>query len=155
MPFNGSPSTDTVQRAVKTVTFTGGAGAGAVGSVAVFTVTGRVLVHAIAAFCTTDLTEALATASISLGTTNQTTRFIANPTGGPIAIDANEWWTGTTPTVGSIDITGGSAGATDQQSVLVSEAIILTIGTQAVNGGVLDIYCLWEPLSANGSLVAA
>ena len=154
MPYVGGVAT-TVPIALKTVTFTGAAGAGAVGSVALYTVTGRVRINSISAYCSTLLTEALATSTIVCGTTSQTTRFIANPTGGVTDIDAGEWWTGTTPTAGSIDMTSGSAGATDQVAVLVSENIILTIGGQACNAGVLEFHVDWTPLSAGASVVAA
>lgn len=142
----------------KTVTFTGAAGAGAVGTVAVFTVSGRVMVTVIGAYCTTLLTEAGATSTIKLGTATDDDRYIANPTGGVTDIDAGEWWGGTTPVAGSIDIlsaSGSGAATPDQSGILTSESIILTIGAQACNAGVLDVYCIWEPLSAGATLVAA
>lgn len=137
----------------KTVTFTGAAGTGAVGTVSVFTVTGRVLVHVIAPYCTTNLTEAGATASVALGTTNQTQRFVATTTS--TAIDVDEWWTTSTPTLGSVDLPSASSGTNDMASVLVAENVIITCTGQATNAGVIAFYCLWEPLSAGATLVAA
>ena len=57
---------DDLQVVRKTITFTGGAGAGAVGTVALFTCTGWVNVALIGGFCTTDLTEAAVAATLSL-----------------------------------------------------------------------------------------
>ena len=138
----------------KTITFTGAANAGAAASnVTVFTVTGRILVHAITAFCTTDLTEAAPTATMTMGTVTNTSRFLASPTGGAVALDANEWWvTGAAPVAGSIDLTTASAGATDQAAVVVSENIIILPATQNINGGVLEVYMIWEPLSASATV---
>ena len=142
---------------VKTVTFDGTAGAGlAASNVVLFTVTGRVLITAIAAYCVTDLTEALATANMTMGTVTNTSRFYSTVTGGVTALDAGEWWVSAgAPVAGSIDLISASAGATDQVGVLVSENIILLPSAQNIDGGVLDVYCIWEPLSAGATLVAA
>lgn len=139
----------------KTITFDGTAGAGqAASNVTVFTVTGRILVHAITAFCTTDLTEAAPTATMTLGTTTNTSRFLASPTGGVTALDANEFWvTGAAPVAGSIDLTTASAGATDQSGVVVAENVIILPAAQDIDGGVLEIYMVWEPLSATATVV--
>lgn len=137
-------------KSTKTITFTGAAGAGAVGAVTVFTVTGRIRVDAITAYCTTLLTEGGATATVALGTTNQTSRFIAATTA--TAIDANEWWLTTTPTVGSLDLVSASAGASDLSNVAVAEDIIVTVASQAVPSGVIEFYLEWSPLSAGASV---
>lgn len=138
----------------KTITFTGAAGAGAAASnVVVFTVTGRILVHAITAFCTTSLTEAAPTATMTLGTVTNTSRFLATPTGGVVALDTNEWWvTGAAPVAGSIDLTTASAGATDQAAVVVSENVVLLPAVQNIDGGVLEVYMIWEPLSSGATV---
>ena len=141
----------------KTVTFTGLAGAGqAASNVVLFTVTGRVLITAIAAYCVTDLTEAGATANMTMGTVTNTSRFYSTVTGGVTALDAGEWWaSAAAPVAGSIDLISASAGSTDQVGMLVSENIVLLPSAQNINGGVLDVYCIWEPLSAGATLVAA
>ena len=138
----------------KTVTFTGAAGLGlAASNVTIFTVTGRILVHAITAFCTTSLEESGATATMTLGTTTNTSRFLATPTGGAVALDANEWWvTGAAPVAGSIDLTTASAGATDQAAVVVSENVILLPAVTNITAGVLEVYMVWEPLSASATV---
>ena len=131
----------------KTVTLDGTAGAGAVGTVTVFTVTGDVYLHTLTAKCSTNLGEALATATVTLGTVNQPTRFIASVNS--VDIDANEWWVSTTPTAYSIDLPDA------MQSVIIGSGddIIITCGTQATNAGVIEFVCNWEALSTDGTLV--
>jgi hypothetical protein len=142
----------------KTVTFTGASGLGLDNvNVVLFTVTGRVLISAIAAHCTTNLTESGATANMTMGTVTNPSRFYSTITAGVTALDAGEWWVSAgAPVAGSIDLISASAGATDQVGILASENIvILPSGGVNINGGVLDIYCIWEPLSAGATLVAA
>lgn len=130
----------------KTATFTGAAGAGAVGTVTVYTVTGDIYIHALVAKCTTDLTEAGATATLTLGTVNQATRFIGSTNS--TAIDQHEFWVSTTPTAYSIDLPDA------MQSVIIASGddIIITCGAQNTNGGVLEFVLLWEPLSTDGAV---
>src|SRR3990172_4957165 len=134
-----------VRHARKTITFDGTAGLGAVGTaVTIFTTTGKILLHYITAYCTTDLGQALATAQISLGTATQVTRFVAatNST----AIQENEWWVTGTPTVGSIDLPDIC------QNVFVSENVVINPTAQNTNAGVLVIDAIYEPISDDGSL---
>lgn len=135
--------------AYKTLTFTGASGAGQAGtSATIFTITGEVYIHALIAFCTTNLGEAAATATSSLGTTQQLTRFIGNTNS--VDIDANEFWVSTTPTLGSIDLPDA------MQSVIISEdEIVVRNLTQNTNAGVIEFTVKWEPISTDGSLVAA
>lgn len=129
----------------KTITFTGSSGAGLKNTaVVVFTATGQVLLHALSTYCTTLLGEAAGTATISLGTTNQVTRFIANTNS--VDLNQDEWWVTTTPTTGSIDMPDGL------QSVLISENIIINPLTQNTNSGVLVCYAIYEALSSDGKL---
>ena len=134
----------------KTVTFTGGAGAGvAGGTVTVFTVTGDVYLHTLTAKCGTNLGESGATATVALGTVNQATRFIAATNS--VDIDANEWWVSTTPTAYSIDLPDA------MQSVIIGSGddIVITCAVTNTNAGVLNFVVNWEALSADGNLVAA
>ena len=138
-----------IRKATKTLTFTGASGFGAASSSAtVFTITGEVYIHALIPFCTTGLGEAAPTATSSLGTTQQLTRFIGNTNS--VDIDANEFWVSTTPTLGSIDLD------TAMQGVLISEdEIVVRNLTQNTNAGVIEFTVFWEPVSADGTLVAA
>ena len=132
----------------KTVTFTGGAGAGEAGTaVSVFTVTGEVLVVALVPFCTTLLTEASATATIALGVTGSTSLFIAATNS--VEIDANEFWVDTAP-----DANGVALPAT-LKDIVITDNIIVTSADQNTNAGVIRFQCYWMPLSTDASLVAA
>jgi hypothetical protein len=138
-----------VRRAVKTVTFDGTAGKGAVGTVACFTVTGDVLIMLASAKCITDLTEAAATASITWGITGSTALFAPNPTGGATDLDAGEFWVDATPNLYGVAVPAA------QKDIEINQNIILTIATQAVNGGSLRMVILWAALSDDGNVVAA
>jgi hypothetical protein len=128
------------------VTFDGGAGSGAVGTVALFTITGAVHV-VVVGHCEDDLTEAGATATIEVGITGATAGLIAQVNA--VNIDTGEIWFDATPadmkvltSLGGAFIGGG-------------EDIFATIGTQNVTGGVIDFVCFWTPLSSDGNVVAA
>ena len=134
----------------KTITFTGAAGLGAVGDVDLFTVTGEILVVAIIPFCTTNLVENGATTLISLGTTSIVAQFIA--VSEPEDIDANEFWTAAAPVAGSLALPALL------QDTLIPGAvddILITVTTDTVTGGVLEVTLQWRPISADGAVVAA
>ena len=133
-----------LRRASVTVTFTGAANLGAVGAVPLFTVTGDILVLALAAFCTTSLTEAAPTATLALGVTGSTAIFIAATTA--TTIDAGQYWLTTTP--GSVALALPAA----LKDIVVTADIIGTVAAQAVNGGVLRVDCYYLPLSSDGAL---
>lgn len=129
------------------MTYTGAAGAGAAGSVSLFTVTGMVLIEKIIARCTTLLTESGATATIALGVTGNTGLFIAATDA--VNIDANELWVDTAPDTGGIQIPAL------MKDVAIVADIINTIAAADVTAGVIEYVVLWRPLSSNGLLVPA
>lgn len=131
----------------KTVTFTGGAGAGAVGSVALFTVTGEVLIKSITAFCTTLLAEAAPTATLALGVTGATTLFIAATNA--VDIDADEFWVDATPDANGIAIPAAL------KDIIITQNIIGTVAAQNITSGVIRFDVVWQALSPDGNLVAA
>jgi len=63
-----------------------------------------------------------------------------------IAIDAGEIWYGTNPP---------TVGVLPSQLILSDTNIIQTIGTDTVTAGTLTYYCLWFPITADGSVAAA
>ncbi len=132
------------RHSTKTITFDGTAGNGAVGTVTVFTITGRVIVTHWTVFCTDSLTEAGATASMSYGTAANTTLLTADATGGPTAIDVGEFWVDASP------LAVETLSATMQKAI--SEDTILTIGTQNVTGGTLVFDVLYIPLTDGARL---
>lgn len=127
-----------------TRTFTGAAGLGAVGSVALFTVTGEVLIERIVPFCTTLLTEALATATIALGVTGSTSLFIAATNA--VDIDANEFWVDTTPDANGIALPAAL------KDIVITDNIIATVAAQNVDAGAIRFDVYWRALSSDGSV---
>lgn len=145
---------DTYKRApTKTITFTGATNFGEAGSnVTVWTITGRVRVHLVTAFCTTLLTESVATATVSLGTAIDVDAFIA--TTDSTAINANEWWTAAAPAVGSKSPlkveTGGLV--TSQVDKLLHENIVVVCAATNTNAGVIIFDAWYEPITSTGAL---
>ena len=134
----------------KTITFTGGVGAGqAGGNVTVYTITGRIAIVLFPPpFCSTSLTEALATATVSLGTTTTVALFIAatNST----LIDENEWWDSATD--GNI-IAGSGDDLVTAGLKVISDNIVIACATQNTDGGVLVFQGLrYYPLTAGAGL---
>ena len=136
-----------VERTTKTITFTGAAGAGEVGTVSVFTISGGIIVvEEIAGRVTTNLTGA--TATVALGVTGQTSLFIGATTATGLVTTA-ALWASTAPTAGGIALPA----ATKQE--LIDANVIITVATANVTGGVLEIDVVWRPLTAGATLVAA
>lgn len=137
-------SLKSTKHARATITFDGSTGGGESGTVVpVFTCTGKVLVHYIVAYCTTNLVGA--SANISMGTTNQVTRFVAAT--GSETIDADEWWVSATPTIGSIDLPADTC-----QAILVSENIVINPTTADTTAGVVVVDVEYEAISDDGAL---
>lgn len=126
----------------KTVTFTGAAGAGAVGQVTVFTVTGRVLVKSLSAYCTADL--AGATATLSLGTAANVTGFIGVTTA--TDVDSGEFWLTTTPTAGLLALPAAL------KDIAVSANITIDVLTANITAGTLIIVAEYVPISTDGAI---
>ncbi len=127
----------------KTLTFANSSGA-----VDVFTITGRVMVSIITAYCTADLVEEGAVTSIELGGATDPDAFIVQTD--PATIDANEWWADATP-VGGVKQVDAL-----QIDALTDEDIIATItgGTDLDSGTIVfDVWYL--PVTDGGLLVAA
>ena len=114
-----------------------------------FTVTGSVLCrcHGVV---TTSLTSTSDLATLSLGTVDSLQLFIANTTIGASAIVAGDVW---------CDSTSGTDGAQmpdDGAYFAVTGAVIqFDVNDQNMTGGVMDVYCQWIPMSADGNVVAA
>lgn len=123
----------------KTVTFDAGTGSGAVGTVAIATVTGGVLITHGAVRCTTALTGS---GVVEMGTADNTDGLISQTTG--TDIDANEFWQDATPEVKI------SPAITNQ---CVCANIIITVSGATITAGVLEIVFYWVPLSSDGNMV--
>lgn len=124
----------------KRITYTGGAGAGAVGSVAIFTISaGGAALITITARCATSLTGA--TATIALGVTGNTSLLIAATTATGITTSAPHW-TSITPA------TGGIAVPAAMKDIQIDASILNTIAVAGVSGGVIDYTLMYVPLIA-------
>lgn len=139
------------RHSTKTIALDGTTGNGEAGTVIVFTITGRVLVHAITAFCTEDLVSA-GGGTVELGVAADTDAFIAQTTA--TAVDVNEWWQIATPSAGANtladSVTGGLT--TSQRAKTVSTNIIITVGTADVTDGTIVFDVIYTPLTDGGRL---
>jgi hypothetical protein len=138
---------------IQTWTFVAGT-TGAVATHTLYTVTGRILVDLIAAFCTTTLTSG-GTPAITVGTVSAIATLIPAPTGGAPGILTNDWWaTAVSPQLVANPLTVVTGGTVvSSRQMLVAENIVLDVPTATVTGGVLEFYLVWKPLSANGNVV--
>lgn len=129
--------------ATKTITFDGTAGLGAVGSVAIFTTTGEVLVEKIVPFCTTLLASA-GGGTLALGVTGATTLFVAATTA--TDIDANEFWIDNTPDANGVAVPAACS------NIAITDNVIGTVAVGDITSGVIRFDVYWRPLSADGNL---
>lgn len=127
----------------KTKTYTGATDLGAMGASTLFTVTGIVRVRLFAR-CTTNM--AGATATNEVGTALLTTGLIALTTMTNLA--ANELWHDATPD-SSLEL------ETVSTIKVISQNIIETVRTAAISAGVIEYNLLWQPVSADGTVIAA
>ncbi len=134
-----------LQRTIKTITFDGSAGLGAVGNVPLFTVTGQVLIAVLVPFCPTLL--AGATATLALGVTGSTALLIAATTA--TDIDADEFWVDTAPDANGIAVPAALI------DIAIMDNIVGTVAVAAITSGALRYTVYWMPLSDDGNLVAA
>lgn len=127
---------------VKTITFDGTAGNGATGTVAIATVTGRILITYLSAHCSTTIVTT-ANGEIELGVASNTAELIAQIADAGDLI-ATEYWNDATPT---------QVNAADAiVDKLVAANIILTVSTSPMTAGVIEFSMFWLPLSVDGNL---
>lgn len=113
----------------------------------VFTVTGTVLVR-ITAVCTTLLGDGGGTGTVELGISGTIAGIIAQTTA--VDINAGEIWHDATP-----DSSLEAVGTMRDYIVANGADIILTCATEDITSGVIEFYCFWTPLSADGLVVKA
>ncbi len=131
----------------KSITYAAGT-TGAISSKTIFTVTGLVRVR-LAARCTATLTSG-GTPTIEVGTTINTAGLlpqVANAT----TIATDEIWHMQDGTVDSSVETESTTALVK----LVSTSILEKIAAATVTGGSLEYSLLWQPVSADGNVVAA
>lgn len=112
---------------------------GAVGPHTLFTATSNLLVQ-VFGICDVDLAGA---ATIEVGVAGNTAGLLAQ-IADATTLDDGENWVDATPEVG-VSLLPGAFILNDGADIL------LTIGSTAVTAGRVDFYCLWRPLSADGT----
>lgn len=128
----------------KSVTFSNVAGGGAIGTVALFTVTGMVYAKVIG-ICSVDLVGA---ATLEVGVTGSTALClaqIANAT----TLDTGEIYADNTPAAFK------AVSDTVPPENVITTAIFATVGAANITAGQVDFYCIFRPISDNGAVVAA
>lgn len=130
----------------KTITFTGASTLGLHGTATTcFTVTGLILVEFIAGKATTNLTGASAT--ITLGTTQQTTKFIGTTTATTLVTTA-ELWVSTTATAGALALPAAMINIAVNENIICSSTHV----SADVASGVLEIDLIWRPLTPGATV---
>jgi len=125
----------------KSQTFSNVAGSGAIGTVALFTVTG-VVYASVFGFCNTDLVGA---ATLEIGVTGSTallTAQLADAT----TLDAGELYADATAT------TFKAMSDTVPPKAIVTTNIFATVGGANITAGQVDFYCIWTPISSDGNV---
>lgn len=118
--------------------------------VTLFTVTGLVLAKVVAEGSA--LTSVSNTGTLAVGVTGATTALLGtttiNTTNFPTA--GAVWAGDTSPTVLAEVVSAAAL-----TGALLNSNIILTIATNNMSTGSLRFCCIWQPISANGAVVAA
>ena len=109
----------------------------------VFTVTGVVAMR-LFGYCTTLLSSA-GGGTLIVGTAITTSGLLAQTTA--TDIDANEIWHDASPDA-SVEL---FSVATEK---IVSQNVIMTVGTADITSGIVKFICLWRPLSPGASVVS-
>ena len=134
------------------VTTAGSSGAWNTGTITLFTVTGLVLCR-VYGRVTTLVTSTANTGTLALGIAGTTGLYIAATTAnGSTNFIANSIWLDNAPTV----LGKALPSLSNTLNVAQSNAnIILTIATNNMTAGGMEIYCDWVPVSSDGNVVAA
>jgi len=129
----------------KTVTFTGGASAGAVGTINLFSVTGNVRAK-LTAVCTENLVSA-GGGTLEVGISGNTASIIAQTAA--TDIDNGETWKDASP--------DANPAVDDVMSHIIANGsdIIATVGTDAITDGTIVFDLEYEAMDATGAVAAA
>lgn len=115
--------------------------------VTIFTVTGTVLINC-AGVVTTPLTSTSNTGTLALGVTGTTTTPISTTTvDGTKLHTANFVWADTSASSRIVAMPGTSG-----WYIVSNSNIILTIATNNMSAGGMDLYAVWLPLSSGASV---
>ena len=128
----------------KVVEFDGGVGSGAVGTVALFTITGSVLLRLVCT-CTATLVEGVGGGTVEVGIAGATPNLIAQTVS--TAVVTGEVWHDAAPDspIEDISVMAGRV-------ITDGNDIILTVGAQVVTDGTLAFAAFWTPVTAGASV---
>lgn len=119
-------------------------------SAAAFTVTGDVKVQVFGVVGAVAITSTSGTTTLSVGTTEATAGIIAASTVNNTQFAATDVWVDATP---ANDVE--ALAAQDWHIIGGGADILLTRSVDDLTAGSLTLYCIWEPMSADGNVVAA
>lgn len=114
--------------------------------VTIFTVTGTVLMQ-VWGEVTTGITSTSSTGTLALGTTDNASVFIGATTANGTNFATGDVWT-TTTTAKS-----GALPGTGNWFVVRSDNVTVTIATNNMTAGAVNIYCRWIPITAGATVV--
>ena len=125
----------------KTITFTGGAGAGAVGTITVFTITGRVFIERHSEWSVTAPASAGGTAVVDYGFTSATQFWVADAP--ESYTDSDSYFTEAPDRVININNTNAP---------FTPDDIVLTVKNEALTSGQLIFDIWYRPITDDGAL---
>lgn len=137
---NSVPITNNGLIATKAITYAA-ATTGATGATTLFTVTGTVAVRVFGVVSGANLTGS---GTLEVGVAGATALILAQTAG--TDLDIGQIW---------IDNAPALVENLPDIKVVAGKNIIQTIGTDTITAGTITYYCLWNPLSEDGSVVAA
>jgi len=132
---------------LKTVAFDGGVGSGAVGTVALFTIAGTVLLRLVCV-CTETLVEGVGGGTIEVGIAGATANIIAQTVSANIA--AGEIWHDATPDAEIENLT-----VMAERVVADGNDVFATVAGQDVTDGTLVFRAFWTPVTHGALVIAA
>lgn len=146
MPVTSRPGYPFLRAPTRTITFTGAANLGAVGSpITIWTLTGRVHLVELYQFVSTAMASTLNTGTIACGTAASTEDFFAAFTVGAGVMATGDWFDG------SVSVPEIGDGMMHNGKVLNAN-LIFTIATNPITSGVLVVDGYYMPLTAGASL---
>ena len=117
--------------------------------VTLFTVTGDVRIQLVGIVQGTAFTSTSNDGTLEIGTTEDINAIIASTIANGTQLAATDVWVDSTP---SVDI---EANSSNWFYVGGGADIIITIATNSMTAGIMNIYCYWFPLTSDGQVVAA
>ncbi len=117
--------------------------------VTLFTVTGDVMIQLVGIVQGTAFTSTSSDGTLEIGTTEDINGIIAQTIANGTQLAATDVWVDSTP---SVDV---EANSSNWFYIGGGADIILTIATNSMTAGAMEIYCHWYPVSSDGQVVAA